>query len=159
MFFKNTVVFTTRPTSLPLASRTALRFARACVVCSTIPPATICMVEGTSGMQPETKTRSPALMACEYGPIAAGAFSVVTGLREEWVVTADIVRITCATGVGRITVGTINNLRLDDLGTILLKQTRAADFGSSWNIDCSVVTRRWSELNRILRSPPHISSI
>lgn len=84
-------------------------------------------------MQPETKTRSPALMACEYGPIAAGAFSVVTGLKEEWVVTAvDIVRVTCA---AEETLSAIKNLRLDDLGTMLLRQRRAPDFDSCCNID------------------------
>ena len=60
-----TVVLTTRPTSVPLASRTALRLASACSVCGTMPPSVICAVEGMSGMQPETKTRSPALIACE----------------------------------------------------------------------------------------------
>lgn len=60
-----TVVLTTLPTELVLASRTALRFERACLVCSSIPPSTICMVEGTRGMQPETNTKSPALMAWE----------------------------------------------------------------------------------------------
>lgn len=72
-------------------------------------------------------------MACEYGPIAAGAFSVVTGLKEEWVVTAvDIVRVTCA---AEETLSAIKNLRLDDLGTMLLRQRRAPDFDSCCNID------------------------
>lgn len=72
-------------------------------------------------------------MACEYGPIAAGAFSVVTGFKEEWVVTAvDIVRVTCA---AEETLSAIKNLRLDDLGTMLLRQRRAPDFDSCCNID------------------------
>lgn len=63
---KLTVVLTTRPMSESLASRTALRLASACCVCGTMPPSTICAVDpGTSGMQPETKTRSPALTAWE----------------------------------------------------------------------------------------------
>lgn len=66
--------------------------------------------------------------------MAAGAFSVVTGFKEEWVVTAavDIVRITCA---AEETLSANKNLRLDDLGTILLTQRRVADFDSWWNID------------------------
>lgn len=73
-------------------------------------------------------------MACEYGPMAAGAFSVVTGFKEGWVVTAavDIVRVTRA---AEETLSANKNPRLDDLGTILFTQTRVADFDSWWNID------------------------
>lgn len=101
-------------------------------------------------------------MACEYGPIAAGAFSVVTGLKEEWVVTAvDIVRVTCA---AEETLSAIENLRLDDLGTILLRQRRVPDFDSCCNINgvgqnvhalhSEVGSKR--PIQPILRSPQHI---
>lgn len=91
-------------------------------------------------MQPERKTRSPALTACEYGPIAAGAFSVVTGVKEEWVVTVvGIFRVTFATDVDRETLnGVSNNPRLVNLGVILMP--RAANFDRCWNISCAMIT-------------------
>ena len=60
-----TVVLTTFPNSEPPASTTALRFLRACSVCSTTPPLTIDIVAGSRGIQPEQKRRSPALIAWE----------------------------------------------------------------------------------------------
>ena len=34
------------------------------------------IVIGSSGICPEQNNREPALIACEYGPMAAGAFGV-----------------------------------------------------------------------------------
>ena len=58
-----TVVFTTFPRSLPDASTTARRFFSTCFACSSIPPATISPVAGSSGMFPETNKRSRNFMA------------------------------------------------------------------------------------------------
>lgn len=72
---KRTVVFATFSSELPLASTTAFILARACFACSSISPSTTFMESGFNGTHPETKTRLPALMACEYGPTADGASS------------------------------------------------------------------------------------
>jgi len=39
------------------------------------------LVLGSSGIWPDKYTVSPTLIACEYGPIAAGAFGVEITLR------------------------------------------------------------------------------
>lgn len=72
-FFWRTVVLTTLPNSEPPASTTALRFFKACSVCASMPPGTICAVDGSRGIHPEQKSKAPNRMPWEYGPIAAGA--------------------------------------------------------------------------------------
>jgi len=62
---KHTVVFITLPNSDPPASTTAFRFFNACVVWSSTPPSTTCIVAGSNGMHPEQKSKFPALIACE----------------------------------------------------------------------------------------------
>src|SRR2546423_10425863 len=47
------------------------------LVCSTIPPSTILPVAGSSGIWPAVYRNPLAMIPCEYGPIADGAFSVV----------------------------------------------------------------------------------
>src|ERR1700735_620335 len=76
-FLSKTVVLTTWPRLLPPASRMALRFSRTRVVCSLIPPATACPVLGSRAIWPAVKMRFPARTPCAYGPIAAGAPSVL----------------------------------------------------------------------------------
>lgn len=47
-------------------------------------------------MHPEQNNRSPTLIACEYGPIAAGACGVDTTESEGWVVaTVDDILLRC----------------------------------------------------------------
>src|SRR5687767_9788624 len=41
-------------------------------------PSTICPVAGSSPICPAEKRKPPATVACEYGPMAAGALSVFT---------------------------------------------------------------------------------
>jgi hypothetical protein len=53
-------------------------FWRACSVCSAIPPGTIRCVVGFRGICPLAKMNPLARIACEYGPIGAGAADVVT---------------------------------------------------------------------------------
>src|SRR3982751_3060708 len=64
---------------LPASSRIARTFASTCSVCSSMPP-TICVSPGFSASCPDTKTKSPARIACEYGAPwnGAGADSVRT---------------------------------------------------------------------------------
>jgi len=59
----------------PEAASTALRFCMTWWVCSWMPPTTTAVYLGSSGIWPDVKSRFPALTACEYGPIAAGAES------------------------------------------------------------------------------------
>src|ERR687884_2317381 len=77
---RKTVVFTSRSRPLPASSRIARRFAMTCSVCSAIPGPTISDSPGRSASCPETKTRSPTRIACEYGAPwnGAGAASVRT---------------------------------------------------------------------------------
>src|SRR5918992_462974 len=79
-FTRNTVVFTTLSTPLPASSRIAARLRNTCSVCSWIVSPTISVCPGSSASWPETNTRSPARIACEYGAPwnGAGAFSVRT---------------------------------------------------------------------------------
>ena len=44
-------------------------------------PATRAPVAGSRGIWPDTKSRLPARTACEYGPMAFGAASVVPACR------------------------------------------------------------------------------
>ena len=78
---RKTVVLTSRSSPLPAASRIARRFAKTCSVCSAIESPTSSAWLGLAAPSwPETKTRPPALIACEYGAPwnGAGAASVRT---------------------------------------------------------------------------------
>ena len=59
----------------------AAMFANACRACSEISPPTNSPECGSSGICPEKNTMSPTRVACEYGPMAAGALSVCTMVR------------------------------------------------------------------------------
>src|ERR1700733_7474783 len=74
---RKTVVLTTWPRLLPPASRMAFTLSRTRAVCSLIPPATACPVLGSRAIWPAVKMRFPARTPCAYGPIAAGAPSVL----------------------------------------------------------------------------------
>ena len=75
---KKQVAFTILSRLLPAASSTALRFSRTRVVCSVAVMPVISPVLGMRGICPDVYTRFPLMMACEYGPIAAGARVVST---------------------------------------------------------------------------------
>src|SRR6266851_6849604 len=68
-----TVVLTTFPTSLPLASITPFKFWSACRACASTPPSTNAPVLGSKPRHPETKTKGGLTMAWLYGPMAWGA--------------------------------------------------------------------------------------
>src|SRR5207253_7251572 len=70
------VALTTLSNPTPAAARTAPRFSITRSVCARMSPGTNCCVAGSSGICPLVKMKSPSEMACEYGPIAFGAFSV-----------------------------------------------------------------------------------
>src|SRR5688500_8515279 len=89
MSTRKIVVFTTRSGPVPAAASTATRLAsawRASAAAS--PPPTSSPLAGSSAICPEQKTIPPARIACEYGPIAAGAPSVEIAVR-----LADIHRV------------------------------------------------------------------
>ena len=71
----NTVVLTTLSMLVPAASNRLERLVNACFACAT-EPSGISPVAGTTGIIPEVYTIPFTSIACEYGPIAAGAFSV-----------------------------------------------------------------------------------
>src|SRR6516225_8882959 len=83
MFFKKTVVLTTFSQLLPAAWRIAVRLFSTRSVCSAMPPEIRLPVAGSNATWPEMKTNPLALMACEYGPMAFGAWGVETGSRVE----------------------------------------------------------------------------
>src|SRR3954470_14217348 len=70
------VVLTTWPKEAPAASRTPRRFSITRSACARTSPFTISCVFGSRAICPLVKTRSPATIAWEYGPIALGAASV-----------------------------------------------------------------------------------
>ncbi len=72
----NTVVFMTCSISVPAAFSRWERFSNACLACAT-EPSGISPVDGTTGIMPEVYTIPPVSTAWEYGPIAAGALSVL----------------------------------------------------------------------------------
>src|ERR1700735_613192 len=74
--FRKTLTFTTRSNEEPAASRIALRFSNVRTVCFAVSPSIGLPVVGSNAVWPETKTKPLALIACEYGPIALGPFSV-----------------------------------------------------------------------------------
>src|SRR5690606_35692377 len=63
----------------PPAWQTARRVSKARRAWAARSPGTSAPVAGSSGIWPERKTVLPARVACEYGPIAAGASPVRTG--------------------------------------------------------------------------------
>src|SRR3989338_9565253 len=76
MFLRKTSDFTTEDNEAPPALSSASRFLSTCVACSVTPPATSCPLTGSMPSCPEQKRKSPAAIACEYGPTAFGALSV-----------------------------------------------------------------------------------
>src|SRR5690606_8064378 len=65
----------------PAASHTAFRLSNARRACAAMSPATSSPVAGSIGICPDRYTVSPQRTACEYGPMAAGAWSVWMGWR------------------------------------------------------------------------------
>src|SRR3989338_386442 len=76
MFERYTVVFTTCESDEPAVSKTALRLFKTCRVWALI-LSSASAPSFESGICPEQKTKPFAFTACEYGPIAEGAFWVV----------------------------------------------------------------------------------
>src|SRR5579863_7002720 len=76
MSFRKTVTFTAFSSDDPAASAIALRFSSTRAVCFATSPSTNCPVAGSNATCPDKNTNPPALIACEYGPIAFGPFSV-----------------------------------------------------------------------------------
>src|SRR5512133_3474833 len=76
---RKTVVLTRLSRPLPALSRMARRFRKICSVCSTIPPSMRSSPDFSPSC-PETNTKPPARIACEYGAPwnGAGAASVRT---------------------------------------------------------------------------------
>ena len=58
------------------SENTAERFFITCTACAATSPSTRFPVSGSSAICPEQKMKPPAATACEYGPIAPGAFVV-----------------------------------------------------------------------------------
>ena len=76
MSARKQVVFTTLSNEVPLASRIAPTLATLWRACSSMVAPAISPVAGSMGIWPEVNSRFPTDTACEYGPMAAGAFSV-----------------------------------------------------------------------------------
>src|SRR2546421_5307534 len=78
--WRTTVAFTSLSRPLPASPRIASRFWKIWSVCSWIDPPESSFSPGRSASWPETKTRSPTRIACEYGAPwnGAGARSVRT---------------------------------------------------------------------------------
>ena len=74
------MVFTSRSSPLPAASKIARRFAKICSVCSPTVAPVNAVAPGLRAIWPDTKTRLSTLIACEYGApwSGAGALSVRT---------------------------------------------------------------------------------
>ncbi len=60
----------------PSASKTAFTFSKQSLVCSLISPLSNSPFSGLKCNCPDVKIILPALIACEYGPTAAGALFV-----------------------------------------------------------------------------------
>ena len=71
----NTVVLITSSTKTPDSLISSQRLPIACLACASMPSG-ISPVDGTTGITPDVNTNPLASIACEYGPIAAGALSV-----------------------------------------------------------------------------------
>src|ERR1017187_320057 len=78
MFFRNTVVLTTRSILLPAAASTAERFFSTRSVWALMSPSISLPVAGSSAICPDAKMNPPALIPCEYGPMGWGASLVAT---------------------------------------------------------------------------------
>src|SRR5687767_536421 len=76
MSARNTVVLTTSAKLAPPSASTASRLASTRSVCATTSPSTTCPLDGSSAICPAVKRKPLAAMACEYGPMAAGALAV-----------------------------------------------------------------------------------
>src|SRR5688572_21951986 len=81
MSARYTVVRRTWSKEVPAASRIPARFRNTRCVGTVMSPSTITPLAGSSGIWPETKSSEPARIACEYGPMAAGAADVETASR------------------------------------------------------------------------------
>src|SRR5258708_9574665 len=81
MSARKTPAATTWSNEAPAAARMAPIFLKTWCVCASIPPDTRLPVDGSLGICPDRNSRFPALIAWEYGPIAAGAFGVETAWR------------------------------------------------------------------------------
>src|SRR5512146_1862155 len=81
MSVRNTVVFTTFANEVPAASRMALRFCSTRRVCAGTSPSISLLTAGSIGVCPAQNTRPFTRIACEYGPIALGASSVLMTVR------------------------------------------------------------------------------
>src|SRR6266568_5544888 len=75
MSASRSVTLTTSSSPPPAACATARRFSNTCRDCASVPSRRL-PVAGSSPIWPERYTVLPARIACEYGPIAAGAASV-----------------------------------------------------------------------------------
>ena len=76
MSFKKQVVFTTSPKQYPASSQNCFNVFHYLYSLYGISLSTALPVEGLTGICPETNKNGPATTACEYGPIAWGAFFV-----------------------------------------------------------------------------------
>ena len=76
MSARKQVVLTTSSNVAPAAERTAEMFFMTCSVCVLMSSPTSTPLAGSSAICPEQKSRAPALIACEYGPTAAGALEL-----------------------------------------------------------------------------------
>src|SRR5947207_886057 len=74
MSASRSVTLTTSSSPPPAACATARRFSNTCRACASVPSRRL-PVAGSSPIWPERYTVLPARIACEYGPIAAGAAS------------------------------------------------------------------------------------
>ena len=76
MSARKQVVFKTEPKSVPAASRITPTFLQDCSAWVSIVSPETAPVAGSTGIWPEINYIFPETLACEYGPIAAGAFAV-----------------------------------------------------------------------------------
>src|SRR5882724_6750465 len=83
MLLRKTVQRATFSNPEPAAWRTAARFFRTRSVCAAISPGTSRPVAASSATRQAVNTNPPALIACEYGPMALGASGVEITSRME----------------------------------------------------------------------------
>ena len=77
MSLKNTVVLITLSIDVPASLSIAPRLSIDCFAAFLISSDIRTPVSGLIGSCPDTKSKFPAFIACEYGPMAAGAFDVL----------------------------------------------------------------------------------
>src|ERR1051326_1124373 len=80
--------------SVPAAASTAEMFLSTRSVWAETSPSISLLVTGSRAVCPAQKTNSPALIACEYGPMGGGASLAVTTVRPDggadfWLVAAE----------------------------------------------------------------------